>query len=131
MALHWLAVCVGGAIGSALRHGVGLLFQSRVGELSWLGGLNGGTLVANLCGSLLLGIFAWVFGSQESSTELRLLLTTGLCGGFTTYSTFNQETFSLLAKGQPGAAALYVGLTLCLCLGVGAVGFTAARAVGA
>ena len=62
------------------------------------------------------------------SIELRLLLTTGFMGGFTTYSTFNYETLRLLQDGRWSAAALNVGLTLVACLAGGALGMIGARA---
>ena len=63
------------------------------------------------------------------SEDLRLVLTTGVLGGFTTYSAFNYETMRLAQAGAVALAALNVGLTLFACLGAGLLGLLAARAV--
>jgi CrcB protein len=68
-----------------------------------------GTLLVNVLGCLLIGLF---YASAErgtiASSEIRLLLTTGFCGGFTTFSTFSYETLTLLENGQYTLVALYV-----------------------
>ena len=75
------------------------------------------TMVANVLGCLLIGIFYSVSGRTSMSPEMRLFLTTGLCGGFTTFSTFSSEGIDLLRTGHPGLFAAYFVLTLVLGLG--------------
>ena len=75
------------------------------------------TMVANVLGCLLIGIFYSVSGRTSMSPEMRLFLTTGLCGGFTTFSTFSSEGIDLLRTGHPGLFAAYFVLTLALGLG--------------
>ena len=68
-----------------------------------------GTLLVNVLGCLLIGLFyALAAKGALASPELRLLLTTGLCGGFTTFSTFSYESLNLLENGQYGLMALYI-----------------------
>src|SRR5512141_2435021 len=94
--MHWggiLAVGGGAAIGAWLRWGLGALFNPVFPTLPL------GTLAANLSGGLLMG-FAMEFITRHTvlSGELRLLLTTGLLGGLTTFSTFSAEIVTLLLR---------------------------------
>jgi CrcB protein len=101
-------VALGGAVGSVLRYIVGLAVQSR-------GGLDFpvGTLVVNLSGCLLLGfLIHYALATPGITPELRALLTTGLCGGYTTFSTFSYETVTLIQDGDWRRATLYVGLSV-------------------
>jgi CrcB protein len=61
--------------------------------------------------------------------EVRVFVTVGLCGGFTTFSSFSLQTVDLVRTGQVGRAGAYVAASVILCLGACAVGFVAARAV--
>jgi CrcB protein len=99
-----LLVALGGAAGSVLRHLVSLLAAAQLGT-----GFPWGTLVVNVLGSGLIGVAAGV-GVQG---EARLLLVTGLLGGFTTFSAFSLETATLYER-SPLLATLYVGLSLAL-----------------
>lgn len=109
-----LAVFVGGGAGAVLRH---LLSQWLNHErFFW------GTFAANVMGSILLAVLFKYGLAQKASPTARLLLTTGFCGGFTTYSTFNLETLGLFEQGQVGKAALYLGATAAACLLGGAAG---------
>lgn len=97
-----LLVAAGGAFGSVLRYLVSLL------ALAWLGaGFPWGTLAVNVMGSAAIGLLAGL-GVQG---EMRLLLVTGLLGGFTTFSAFSLET-GLLAERHAGLAAFYVAASL-------------------
>jgi len=80
-----------------------------------------GTLLANLLGAFIIGVaLAWLAGSAAVSPEWRLLITTGFCGGLTTFSTFSAEVFTLLQQGRPGwaalATAMHVGGSLLMTL---------------
>jgi CrcB protein len=108
-----LLVAAGGAAGSVLRHLVSLL------AVAWLGAaFPWGTLAVNVIGSAAIGVLAGL-GVQG---ELRLLLVTGLLGGFTTFSAFSLET-GLLAERHWGLAALYVAASLGLGLAAFALGW--------
>ncbi len=114
-----LAVAVGAAVGANLRYGLALWAAQRFGT-SW----PYGTLLINLLGCLLIGVLL-TFSSLRLplSEPLRLLLVTGLLGGFTTFSTFGYESFSLLSSGDWLGLGLYLvasvlGGLLAVALGV-------------
>ena len=105
--LIWVAL--GGAAGSVARAMVGL---SLPGKFPWA------TLTVNVLGSLLIGWLMARLGPLEgnSAATMRSLLTTGFCGGFTTFSTFSWQTLEQMQKGQWGAAVANVLLSVVLCL---------------
>lgn len=119
-----LLVMLGGAAGSLLRYvaSLALLAQSR--DLPW------GTIGVNVAGSLLIGVLAALIppgGRNPQAENLRLLLMVGLCGGFTTFSSFSLQTLALLRNGAPLRACLNVALSVVLCTAAVAVGHAAAR----
>jgi CrcB protein len=102
--LAFLLVFIGGGIGSMLRHAANLIGAS-------LFGLNipAGTLFVNITGALAMGLLAGWFAFRGHSDQLtRLFLTTGIIGGFTTFSAFSLEAALLLERGQTVGATLYV-----------------------
>ena len=96
-----LLVGTGGAFGSMLRYGLSLLMAKFEIHTTWA------TFVVNALGCLVMGLLIALF-ARSFNHELRLLLVVGFCGGFTTFSTFSADTFSLLAKGDYLLAGLYV-----------------------
>lgn len=98
------ALCVAGgaAIGALLRWAMSLWLNPL-----WAVGFPLGTLAINLSGGLVIGAAAAWF-SQHEHHLLRLLLMTGLCGGFTTFSAFSLESLGLLQRGQAGMALAHV-----------------------
>lgn len=116
-------VALGGAIGSMARYLVGLTVQSRSGL-----DFPVGTLLVNLTGCLLLGFLArYLLETSAVSPEVRALLTTGLCGGYTTFSTFSYETVTLIEDADWRRAALYVALSVLGTLGATVLGMAGAR----
>ncbi|MFI7481826.1 fluoride efflux transporter FluC [Kocuria sp. M1R5S2] len=117
-ALLVLAVGLGGALGTAARHGLSVAVPA-------VDGWPVATLAANLLGAFLLGLLleALVVRGAETSrgTLLRLGAGTGVLGGFTTFSALALETERMLSGGTPGQALAYLGITL-------AGGFTACLA---
>ena len=103
-------IFLAGGAGSVLRYGVQLLMHERIHpyHFPWA------TLTANVAGCFFIGLFYALSARLHLSAEVRLLLTTGLCGGFTTLSTFCNENLALLRQGYTGTFALYVGLSLAL-----------------
>jgi fluoride exporter len=108
--ISFVGVFVGSGMGGMLRHGISLI-AIRYGGLTfpW------GTLVINIVGSALIGLVVGLFAARiVANAELRLFLTTGLIGGFTTWSTFTLDAFTLWERGEPYAAAGYVAGSLVL-----------------
>lgn len=120
-----LLIALGGALGTSLRYGV------SVGMVAWLGrAFPYGTFVANVIGSFLLGVVMESVGERQfAGVEWRLMLGTGVMGGFTTYSSFNLETIRLAEQGAYGRAGLYVGVTLGVCLLAGFGGIALVRSL--
>ncbi len=122
--MSWLLIGLGGAAGTLLRWGLSLLLADHTLESGW----PLGTLVANALGSLLLGVVVQLAeGAELLGGDLRLVLGVGVMGGFTTYSSFNLETIRLAEQGHLGRAALYVSVTLVVCLVAGLGGLALAR----
>ena len=123
--MHQLAlVCVGGALGSGARYLVAL------GAARWIGTeFPYGTLLVNLAGAFLIGLVQQLAAASVLSADSRLLLSTGVMGGLTTYSAFSYETVRLLQLGAWRAAAINVGVTTALCLALSLAGMAAGRAL--
>jgi CrcB protein len=110
--INYLIVSLGAAIGGALRY--------------WLSNLSYkffpvtfpyGTLAVNIIGSFLLGLIIFIFDEKELiSSQLKIFLTIGLCGGFTTFSTFSLETFYLIKDSEYLLAAANIILSTMLCI---------------
>ena len=105
-----LYIFLGGGLGSVLRYLIHLLINGRgaVQGFPW------STFTINIAGSLLIGIFYTLSSRFNLSNEARLFLTVGLCGGFTTFSTFSNESLFLFKEGLYGTFALYVILSIVL-----------------
>jgi CrcB protein len=99
-----LMVFLGGGIGAALRHGVNLL------SARWLGtAFPYATLFENVTGSLVMGLIAGYFAFKgDAPQHLRLFLTTGILGGYTTFSAFSLDVALMTERHEIGLAALYV-----------------------
>lgn len=108
--MGYLIVFVGGGIGAALRHGVNL------GAARFFGtNFPCGTLTVNVVGSLVMGVLAaWFAFKGDATQHWRLFLTTGVLGGFTTFSSFSLDVAVLYERGALGLAATYVLLSLVL-----------------
>lgn len=118
-----LWVCLGGAIGTGARYLIAVWAPRALGT-----SFPYGTLIVNALGSFLLGAIMHVgLTTTLISPTLRLVLATGVMGGFTTYSTFNYETMQYLREGAFLLAGWNVAATLLLCLLAGALGLASAR----
>ena len=98
-----LLVALGGAVGSVCRY---LLSGMNVASWPW------GTFAVNILGSLIIGLLVGLVSKGIVSPEMKLLLVTGFCGGFTTFSTFANESFSMMKAGDALQMALYVGASV-------------------
>lgn len=111
--MGFFLVFIGSGIGGAVRHGVGLAALRLFGI-----GFPAGTLLINIGGSLAMGVVAEYWAIRSGLPQpMRLFLTTGIIGGFTTFSTFSLETALLWERGQPVTAAAYVAASNALSIG--------------
>ncbi len=120
-----IAIAAGGAIGAVLRY----LADAGMTKIA-AAGFPWGIFAVNVAGSFLMGLCAAFFTQNASISEsLRLFATAGLLGGFTTFSSFSLDAFNLLARGQYGAAAVYIGGSVFFSILALAAGWQIARAV--
>ena len=118
-------VCVGGALGSGARYLV-----ATWASQAFAPGFPRGTFIVNVVGSFLIAVVVGLATRTTAvSPDVRLFLTTGVMGGFTTYSSFNYETLHFLEAGALGYALLYVAGTVLGCFVAGGVGFVTARVI--
>jgi len=111
--MNYLIVFVGGGIGAAMRHGFNVAFSRALGTA-----FPYATLFENVTGSLAMGLLVATFAFRsEIPQHMRLFLTTGILGGYTTFSTFSLDTALLYERGEIGTAALYVLLSMALSIG--------------
>jgi fluoride exporter len=110
--MGYLIVFLGAGIGGALRHGVNLA-SVRVFGL----GFPFGTLIVNVMGSLAMGLLAGYFAYRTGVPQhMRLFLTTGMLGGFTTFSAFSLDAALLMERHAYGLAAAYVAVSVAVSL---------------
>src|ERR1700733_5498759 len=120
--MFW-AVAIGAAAGGVCRYYLGAFVQAETGAT-----FPYGTLVINVTGSLILGfLLRYALTTQTWSVEFRALLTTGFCGGYTTFSTYSYETAMLMEDGQYERAGLYAFGSAVLALAATFCGFLLAR----
>jgi fluoride exporter len=120
-----IAVALGGAIGSVARYlagtGAGKLFGSA---FPW------GTLIINIVGSFLIGVFVESFALKwDLPQSVRVFLTVGICGGFTTFSTFSLDAYLLMDRGELWAAAAYMAGSVVLSIAALFAGLQLIRAI--
>ena len=100
----YLIVFIGAGLGGMLRHATNIFVPKVMGS-----GFPWHTLLINVVGSLAIGLFAGFFAFKSDATaHWRLFLTTGICGGFTTFSAFSLDAVTLYERGEPGASAIYI-----------------------
>jgi CrcB protein len=122
---RFFLVALGGLVGCVARYWLSGIVQ-RLGDH----GFPSGTLAVNILGSLVIGMVMTLSLERGLVDErLRILLTTGFCGGFTTMSTFSYETFALLQDGENLLAIANTGATFAACLGAVWLGSVIARAL--
>lgn len=105
-----LAIFLGGGIGSVMRYGVQMLMHERIVayHFPWA------TFTVNIIGSFIIGLFYAISAKLNLSDELRLFLTAGLCGGFTTFSTFSNDNIEMLRNGDWIICLIYIILSIVL-----------------
>ena len=111
--MGYLIVFLGGGLGAALRHGVNLASARLIGS-----GFNYATMFENVSGSFVMGLIVAYFAFKgDLSQHWRLFMTTGILGGYTTFSAFSLDTILLYERGELGLAALYAVLSVVLSVG--------------
>ena len=111
--MSYLIVFLGGGLGAAMRHGINIAVVRSFGM-----GFPHATLLINITGSLIMGIAAGYFALKAgASHNWQLFLTTGILGGYTTFSTFSLDAVLLYERGEVGAAAFYVLASVILSIG--------------
>ena len=111
--MGFLIVFIGGGVGAALRHGFNLGFARLLGTA-----FPYATLFENVSGSIVMGCLVAVFAFKSGIPQhWQLFLTTGILGGYTTFSTFSLDVALLYERGEAGLAALYVLLSVALSIG--------------
>jgi CrcB protein len=122
--VNWLLVVAGAMVGAPLRFLTDRFVQSRHDTVfPW------GTFTVNVVGCLILGCLTGAAVAGGASSQLQLLLGTGLCGALTTYSTFSYETLRLEADGARFLAAANVALSVVAGLGAAFAGAACAKAL--
>ena len=117
--MNYILIFLAGGLGSLLRYVIGLILPSCF--FPWT------TLGINVVGSFAIGLLGGLGSRMGWSDNLQLALTVGLCGDFTTFSTFSKEALSLVTTGRWGAFSLYVIGSVVLGLAATAVGFMCSR----
>jgi fluoride exporter len=125
----YLWVAIGCALGSVARYAVGNAMTLAVGaEFPW------GTLLINVLGSFVISFFGVLTASGARlplPSDARIFVTVGICGGFTTFSSFSLQTVELARAGYPGRAALYVAASAILCIIACTMGYAGATVLNA
>lgn len=111
-----ILVALGGGLGSVIRFITNLIISKNMP-----GKLHFATLTVNILGCLLIGFLIGYLNKQSESENLKLLLVTGFCGGFTTFSTFGLENYSFIQSGNLTTSLLYMAFSIIV--GILFVGF--------
>ena len=106
--INCIIVGLGGFIGAIIRYLIGLI------PVSPQNGFPIKTLLINILGAFVIGLVVAFGAKKEWNPQLILFLKVGICGGFTTFSTFSLETAQLIKSGSIGVAVLYVALSILL-----------------
>jgi CrcB protein len=118
-----LYVMIGGALGSFARYALSFLMLPVSRNLPW------GTITINILGSFIIGFFGTLTLAQGRfpvSENWRLFVMVGICGGFTTFSSFSLQTLDLLRSGATVRAGVNIALSVALCIAAVALGHSAA-----
>ena len=108
--MNFLFVFIGGGLGAITRYGISRLVQTPVSGFPFA------TFIANVLSCILLGLLLGWASQKSIDTKSQLLLMTGFCGGFSTFSTFSAESVKLIEQGQLGLALLYIGASIAVCM---------------
>jgi CrcB protein len=121
--MTYLWIAAGGALGSVARYALSGAIARLAGD-----GFPWGTILVNISGCFIIGLLAVLTGPDSRvspSADVRQFLLVGVCGGYTTFSSFSLQTLTLLRGGEPAAAAGNVALSVIACViavWIGAIG---------
>ena len=121
-----LMVMLGGALGTLMRYALSLLIAPISRDLPW------GTILINVTGSFLIGLFGTLtlaHGRYPVSENLRLFVMIGMCGGYTTFSSFSLQTLDLMRGGAMVRAGVNVAVSVVLCVAAVAAGHAIAAQI--
>lgn len=108
--MNFIYVFLGGGLGAMTRYSISKILPTVEG------GFPNATFIANVVSCIVLGLLMGTLMQKELSTKTQLILMTGFCGGFSTFSTFSAETFKLLEQGQFALALGYILSSIAICL---------------
>lgn len=108
--INCIAVGLGGFVGAVLRYLLGLIPIARMSSFPFI------TLLINLVGSFAIGVISQLACDKGIDDKLTLFLKVGVCGGFTTFSTFALESGNLFQSGKSVSAVVYIVLSVGLCV---------------
>jgi CrcB protein len=110
----YLWISIGGALGSIARYGLSSFIAGAFGDLfPW------GTLIVNVTGCFVIGVFATLTGPSGRiivTPDFRQFVMVGICGGYTTFSSFSLQTLNLLRNGDVARAGGNIGLSVGACM---------------
>lgn len=121
--MTFLLVFVGAGLGGVMRQGVNMAAMRLGSAFPY------GTLAINVAGSLIMGLAVGWFASRGGSMQARLFLTTGVLGGFTTFSAFSLDAVTLFERGESAAALAYVLGSVAISILALFLGLSAMRAI--
>ncbi len=124
--VNYILISIGAALGGVFRYGLASLIQKRIESF-----FPYGTMIVNILGSFVLGFIMYYLDEKKLlSPQMRLFLTVGLCGGFTTFSTFSYETLNLIKNSQFLLATTNVIGSVLLCLIAIYLAYIVSKALG-
>src|SRR4051794_19601462 len=115
--MNYLWVALGSALGGVARY-----WCSGVAARLWGETFPWGTIIVNVAGSFVIGLFATLTapdGRVFASSEARVFVMVGLCGGYTTFSSFSLQSLALARAGEGAGLGMNIGLSVGLCLAAG------------
>ncbi|MFM2157311.1 MAG: hypothetical protein RL516_2060 [Bacteroidota bacterium] len=119
---QFFIVGIGSFLGGGLRYLISVFFNQKINS-----DFPYATLSVNLLGCLLIGVFYGLFEKSLTNNDWKLFLTTGLCGGFTTFSAFSHEALQLFKQGNVMAMLIYILISIIIGIALTYAGYLMAK----